>query len=226
MKYDLFLFDADDTLFDFKSSERLAFANTLSLFQCTENIDALYATYCIESSALWQAVEQGKVAKEVLKAERFRRTFLNHQLELPADEVGHAYLEVLTHSCPLMDSALALCQALSQRGRIGIITNGFEMVQTRRLEISGLAPYVSFMVVSEQCGFAKPDIRFFEHTASLISGFDKKRTLVIGDRLETDIIGAHQFGVDACWFNPKRQTADSIRPKFEIDHLLQLLKLI
>ena len=226
MKYELFLFDADDTLFDFKSCERKAFTSALNHFGHNDDIELLYRTYGVESQALWREVEQGKIAKDFLKAERFRRTFAKHGIDLPATEIGEFYLEVIPQTCVLIDYARELCQTLSQKGRLGIVTNGFEIVQTRRLQGSPLAPFISFMVVSEQCGFTKPDIRFFEYTSRLVPGFDKAKTLVIGDRLETDIAGANNFGLDACWFNPAKAPSTSVKAKFEIDHLSQLLTVI
>jgi len=190
MKYDLFLFDADDTLFDFKACEKHAFAATLKQHGYEENIEGLYLTYGLESIILWREVEQGKITKHFLKSERFRRTFAKHDVSLSPEAVGDTYLERLPETCVLMDHALEVCQELSQKGRIGIITNGFEQVQKKRLSTSPLAPYISFVVVSEQTGHAKPDVRFFEYTERMIGEINKSRTLVIGDRLEADIEGA------------------------------------
>jgi FMN phosphatase YigB (HAD superfamily) len=106
---------------------------------------------------------------------------------------------------------------------VGIVTNGFEKVQTRRLHGSVLAPHIHFMIVSEQCGFTKPDVRFFDHTMKTAGLFQKSRTLVIGDRLETDIAGAHAFGVDSCWFNPAQLSGHpTILPTYEIQQLSEL----
>ena len=227
MPYKLFLFDADDTLFDFSSCERAAFTNTLAQFGQTLSLDDLFQSYRQFSAALWREVEEGKTSKEVLKSERFRRTFAKHGLDLPADDVGEAYLETLPETCVLVDHALPLCQNLRARGAsVGIITNGFERVQSRRLQKSAIAPFIDFMVVSEQCGYAKPDVRFFEYTAGLVADFKKSETLVVGDRLETDIEGAHRFGLDACWFNPCGHVATSIKPKYEVSNLSQLLDIL
>jgi 2-haloacid dehalogenase len=226
MKYNLFLFDADDTLFDFKASEKHAFAATLKHHGLHHDIEALYLTYGNESLILWREVEQGKITKDFLKAERFRRTFAKHGVSLSAEAVGETYLELLPETCVLIDQALEVCQTLSQKGRIGIITNGFENVQKKRLSGSPLAPYIQFVIVSEQAGHAKPDTRFFEYTEKMIGQIDKSKTLVIGDRLEADIEGAHNYGLDSCWFNPHKKSTLTIQPKYEINHLSQLLKLV
>ena len=226
MKYDLFLFDADDTLFNFKESEQRAFAKTLEQIGFQKSVADVYQTYVLESEKLWQGVEQGIYSKNFLKTERFRRTFQFHQLDFSAEKAGQLYLEILPETCILMEGALEICKDLSEHSTLGIITNGFEIVQTKRLRGSLLAPYIKFMVVSEQCGYIKPDVRFFEYTAQQVPGFDHQRTLVVGDRLETDILGANLFGVDSCWLNPNGKSADQIQPRYEIQNLFQLRDLL
>lgn len=222
MKYKLFLFDADDTLFDFKSCERQALSLALKIHGYDTDVTNIHQTYISESAILWRELELGLISKEFLKTERFRRTFSKLAVDLSPEDVGHTYLEMLPETCELVDGALEICQFLSFHGRIGIVTNGFEQVQRRRLARSPLAPHIEFMVVSEACGYVKPDVRFFEFTAKTAGQFEKAATLVIGDRMETDIEGAHGFGLDACWFNPSQQTSTNLKPKFEIKHLSEL----
>ena len=64
------------------------------------------------------------------------------------------------------------------------------------------------MVVSEECGYAKPHRRFFEYTMGKIKSNKPIKPLVIGDRLETDIKGANDFGLDSCWYNPDQKPED------------------
>ena len=222
MSYELFLFDADDTLFDFRACERRALSSALKLHGHEEDITGLHQTYMSESAQLWRELEQGKVTKDFLKTERFRRAFVKHAISLSPEDVGHTYLEMLPEAAEMIESALEICELLARRGRVGIITNGFETVQRRRLASSPLAAHIEFMVVSEACGYVKPDVRFFEHAAKVAGTFEKSKTLVIGDRLETDIAGAHAYGLDACWFNPNRHPATELKPKFEIQHLREL----
>jgi 2-haloacid dehalogenase len=32
--------------------------------------------------------------------------------------------------------------------------------------------------------------------------FAQHETVIVGDRLDADILGANRFGIDSCWFNP------------------------
>jgi 2-haloacid dehalogenase len=92
---------------------------------------------------------------------------------------------------------------------VGIITNGVEHIQTRRIASSGLADHISFVSTSEACGYAKPDSRFFEYAAKMARSFARHETIIVGDRLDADILGANRFGIESCWFNPGRLANDT-----------------
>jgi 2-haloacid dehalogenase len=227
MNYDLFLFDLDDTLLDFKESERMSFYTTLQNLGIKSDLTAIYQQYQIENRALWLQFEQNKTTKDHLKVERFRKIFQSHKIDIDPETASKMYLETLPETVVLIDYAVEICRYLSGFGEIGIITNGIHQVQTQRIQKSRLAPYISFVSVSEECGFAKPDIRFFEYSTKMAQKFSKDSALVIGDRIEIDIQGAHNFGVDGCWFNPnKTGKILDLSPKYEIGHLGDLHDII
>lgn len=227
MAYTLFLFDLDDTLLDFKASERLAFAAAMQDAGVTEGADAIYADYKVENERLWTLFERGKVSKDHLRVERFRAVFEKHEVEIDPASVSERYIEALPQTVVLMEHADALCAALSAQGEIGIITNGMEAVQMRRIRNSAIAPYISFVGVSEACGFAKPHVKFFEYCAHMAKRFHKDSTIIVGDRLEADIRGAQNFGIDSCWFNPQaKQCEEGVRPTYEVQRLSEVLPLL
>lgn len=224
--YDLFLFDLDDTLLDFKASERLAFTRLLEDLGIVHAAD-MYANYRATNEALWGQLEQKKVTLEHLKIERFRKTFADHRIDIDPEHASARYLEMLGETVVLMDHAHETCEWLSQRGEIGIITNGIHAVQMSRIKSSSIAPYISFISVSEMCGHAKPEVRFFEHTAAMAKKFSKASTIIVGDRPDADIQGALHFGIDSCWFNPhKKPYTLSQAPTYEIAHLAELRTVI
>lgn len=227
MKYNLFLFDLDDTLLDFKASERLSFYQTLKDLGINRDLDYLYEQYKVENALLWKLFEEAKTTKEHLKIERFKRVFAANEISLDPVVASQKYLEWLPQTVVLMDHASQVCVELAQYGEIGIITNGISEVQTKRIENSSLAPHINFVSVSEACGFAKPDVRFFEYTAEKARNFSKSRTIIIGDRLEADIQGAQNFGIDSCWFNPHLTPRPlHLKPDYEIRHLSELTPLL
>jgi putative hydrolase of the HAD superfamily len=226
MKYDLYLFDLDDTLLDFKASEKLSFQRCLDSFSLPSD-EKVFSTYQTENRKLWALFEEGKTTKDELKIERFRRTFALMNIDADPVLAAKRYLDALPETVVLIDHAVETLQWLSEHGEIGIITNGIHLSQTLRIKNSPLASYISFVCVSEECGFAKPDVRFFEHSSTLAKKFKKESALVIGDRWEADILGAHHFGVDSVWFNPEGKKAPGLpAATYEIRHLKELKTLL
>jgi 2-haloacid dehalogenase len=224
LKHTLFLFDLDDTLLDFKASEQLSFVRTMQALGIDDGIDALFPRYQAINIALWREFELGAVSKDFLKVERFRRTFAQNALELDPEAASHLYLESLSETVVLIDGARQVCEALCAIGEVGIITNGVEQIQTRRIASSGLGAHISFVSTSEACGYAKPDSRFFDYAAKMARSFAHHETVIVGDRLDADILGANRFGIDSCWFNPGRlENASEAVPTCEVDSLHEIV---
>lgn len=223
MKYNLFLFDLDDTLLDFKESERLSFFSGMESLGLKSDHHELFKLYQTENNALWKLFEQGLTTKDHLKVERFRKVFDAFNIDIDPELASKRYLETLPDTVVLIDHAEEICEFLSGHGEIGIITNGIHHVQTQRINNSKIKPYISFVSVSDMCGHAKPDPRFFEFSARMAKNFSKDSTIIIGDRFDADILGAHRFGIDSCWFNPHQQKKLSeINPTYEIRHLSEI----
>ena len=220
MKHRLFLFDLDDTLLDFRASEQRSFLRTMQELGVRDDIDALFQQYQATNLALWRRFEQGTVTKDFLKVERFRKTFADNGIELDPQRASELYVESLADTVVLVDGAQTLCETLAGIGEVGIITNGAHAIQHRRIASSGLLPHLSFVATSEGCGFAKPDTRFFEYTSRMARSFAHHETVIVGDRLDADILGANRFGIESCWFNPERLANDSQAiPTCEVDSL-------
>ncbi|MRV74873.1 noncanonical pyrimidine nucleotidase, YjjG family [Duganella sp. FT92W] len=224
MKHTLFLFDLDDTLLDFRASERLSFERILRELGFQAPVDTLFGQYQAINIALWRAFEAGTVTKDFLKVERFRQTFAAGGLELDPSQASERYLESLSDTVVLIDGAQRLCERLAAVGEVGIITNGVAHIQGRRIAASGLGDYISFVATSEASGFAKPDSRFFDFTVKMARAFSKDQTVIIGDRLDADILGANRFGIDSCWYNSGRLANDTEAvPTCDVAHLDDVL---
>jgi 2-haloacid dehalogenase len=227
MKHKLFLFDLDDTLLDFKASEHLSFGVTMRELGLATVPEGLFAQYQAINIALWKSFESGAVSKDFLKVERFRRTFASIGLDLDPVAASHLYQEALAHTVVLIDGARQLCETLAAIGEVGIITNGIDAIQHRRITASGLHAHVSFVATSEACGHAKPDQRFFDYTVKQARAFSPRETIIIGDRLDADILGANRFGIDSCWFNPGKLTNDThARPTCEVARLCDVTPML
>ena len=201
-RYRILLLDADNTLFDFGRAEEAAISLTLSGAGISPTPEAVSA-YSRINDGLWKALERGEIEKHVLKVRRFE--LLCEELGITADaaRMAEQYIEFLSRQTALLDGALELCRTLSSYCDLYIVTNGIKSVQERRFAASLLVPYIKKCFISEEIGFEKPNVAFFEAVAKEIKDFKKEEVLVVGDSLSSDIQGAVNFGVDSCFLNPR-----------------------
>ena len=223
MKYDIIIFDADETLFDFKKSERDAFKNTMLEFNIKYDENYHFKIYKDINTAIWRELENGLITQKKLKVERFKR--LSDALNAGFDEVefSKSYMKHLSYASFLYDDSLALIESLSKDYRLSIITNGLKDVQNNRIRKSIIGKYFDDIVISEEIGVSKPDPKIFEHALNNLNYTDKNKTLMVGDSLTSDIQGGINFGIDTCWFNPNKIVNGSeIKPTYEISNLMDL----
>ena len=71
MKYKVILFDADETLFDFKKAEKEAFKNTMIEFNIDYDENYHFSTYKEINTAIWKELEEGLITQAKLKTERY-----------------------------------------------------------------------------------------------------------------------------------------------------------
>ena len=225
-KYSFLLFDADNTLLDFTRSEDAAIRETLDFFDIAPT-SALCESYSKINDSLWKALERKEIEKEELKVKRFELFVKENAISADYKEMAKRYVEFLSRQSFVIDGARELLTKLQNDYEIYIITNGIASVQRGRMGASTIKDLYKKLYISEEMGYEKPDIRYFERVFSNIENFDKNRALIIGDSLSSDIKGAVNCGVDSCYFTPlgKIPTGD-VQPTFIVTDLSQLLDIL
>lgn len=226
MKYDVILFDADDTLFDYGMAESHALFHAFAHFGLPTGAEDYAASYKEINHSLWKDFEQGRITSAALRVERFNRLFAAHGLALKPDEFSAAYLKFLGEGTFLIQGAIELCGALAGC-RLAIITNGIRDVQHSRIQGSPLSEVFEAVIVSEETGYQKPETGIFDYAFAKLDISDKSKVLIVGDSLTSDIQGGINYGIDTCWFNPLEKPGDpGIRPVYEIRSLNELLEIV
>lgn len=224
MKYKLLIFDADDTLFDFKKAEEYALINALKdhSIKCDNQYHIpLYRTINI---AIWQEFERGEITQKELKVERFRR-FLNVMDSKEDPKLfGDSFMDYLSQASFLFDGVEELIEELSKNYRMIIVTNGLTRVQKYRIRQSVIAKYFERIIISEEIGYAKPNPMIFTKGLEGIDLPSKSEMVMIGDSLTSDIPGGINYGIDTILYNPTHRDYENtgIRPHYEIHSLESL----
>jgi putative hydrolase of the HAD superfamily len=172
---------------------------------------------------LWHLYSLQQTTKEELRYRRFYQTFLHfkyNDLEMAhcwADE----YLRISPYKTHLIEGALEVLNYLKQQYVLHLITNGFKEVQHIKLDTCGLTSFFDQVIISEDHGFNKPDIKIFE-LAEKLAKVDKSECVMIGDNYEADIAGALNAGWKAIHLSrDKSKSGDHVR----IENLAELLGL-
>ncbi|WP_296648099.1 YjjG family noncanonical pyrimidine nucleotidase [Romboutsia sp. 13368] len=227
MEYKVILFDADDTLFDFKKTEKHALEKLMS------NLDTKYDNdYCINiykeiNTQIWKELEEGKITSDKLKVERFQRLINKLNLSDDANRLSNLYIEFLSQGSFLYEETKELLDYLSKNYKLAIITNGLSDVQHKRIRESEVSHYFDEIIISQEVKISKPDPRVFEYALNSLNHDDKSSVLMVGDSLTSDIKGGINASIDTCWFNLFNKSNDTdISPKYEINNLLDLKNIL
>lgn len=236
--YNYLIFDADHTLYDYIADELQAFRDLYAEISLPIT-DGLLAFSRRASEEVWTEAGLYDVHSPRIQAEYhrlyrshvegiFRRVFKKFPCAADPKKVGERFLYYLSKQGRLYPQAKELLSALSknQGGRYEIViaTNGLHFIQDGRLkEIKGL---VKEVFISENVGAIKPLPAFFERILSVL-GAGAEECLMIGDSLSSDIAGAKSAGIDACWYNPARKSAQGkVLPDYQISDLWELQKIL
>ena len=220
-KYSVILFDIDDTLLNFPRSEREALCEAFMLVGIDLN-DEMIGTYHKINYELWKALECGEITREALMTRRFEDFVKFYGFSIDLKKIADDYLDCLSKKVYYIDGARELLASLYGKVKMYIVTNGLERVQTGRYALSGFDKIFDGMFISQVVGANKPHARFFEYVAEHIEGFDKKKTLIVGDSLTSDIAGGINFGIDTCWYSPKGKNTE-LQPTYIVDSLDKVL---
>lgn len=223
-KYSVVLFDIDDTLLDFPRSEKEALCEAfmLSGVELNEEMITVYQKINYE---LWKALERGEIERDELMTRRFEDFAKFYGLEIDFLKVANDYLDCLGKKIYFIEGARELLEALCGKIRMYIVTNGLAKVQNSRYKLTGFDKIFDGMFISQEVGANKPDNRFFEYVAEHIVGFEKEKTIIVGDSLSSDIAGGINFGIDTCWYSAKGMTP-KIQPTYTVDSLDKVLPIL
>jgi len=226
VKYEIIIFDADETLFDFNKSEREAFKNTMIEFNMEYDEDYHLKIYKEINSKLWKEIEAGSITQQQLKVERFKRLSVALNIDFDPIEFANGYAKNLANSSHLYNESLSLVEDLHKNYKLVIVTNGLTEIQDKRIRKSIIAKYFDDIIISEEAKVSKPDPKIFDIALKDIKDLDRSKVLMVGDSLTSDIQGGINFGIDTCWFNPhKIENETNFKPTYEISDIIDLKKI-
>ena len=229
--YKHLFFDLDHTLWDFETNSGITLQKLYLQYDLASkgipDFETFRLTYEMHNEKFWERYRKGFIRREELRWKRMWHTLLdfkvaNNKLAL---EMSAVYLEMLPQQGQLMPYATELldhCKAKNYQ--LHLITNGFETTQWQKMRTSGIDHYFQKVITSENSNSMKPLKGIFDF-AMMESGAAIEESIMIGDALEADVLGAQKYGMDQVYFNPAKPPVD-FQPTSVIGHLGELRNIL
>ena len=219
-------FDLDHTLWDFDKNSGLTFEKIFNLNGIDINLREFLEVYEPINFQYWKLYREERIDKASLRFGRLNDAFkqLNKKVKTGMiHKLSEDYIAYLCTFNHLFDGAIEILEYLSPNYELHIITNGFKEVQQGKLNQSNIDHFFKTVTNSEMVGVKKPNPKIFNHALE-VARADKSKSIMIGDNLEADVMGALDVGLDAICFNYHNEELNGDIKK--VDHLSELKKFL
>ena len=231
MKYKHLFFDLDHTIWDFEANSRTTLVELYEEMKLKErgvhDFDLFHKNYLAHNERLWERYRKGFVKQEELRVKRMWLSLLDFKIadELLAKKMGDRFLEMLPTRTILFPYTIEILNYLTEKKyELHLITNGFENTQHSKLKHSGLSPYFKQVITSEGSNSLKPNKEIFDF-AFQKTGATPDESIMIGDTMEVDILGAINAGIDQIHVNHLTNEPESINGKLPTHTVYSLKEL-
>ncbi len=214
----------DDTLWDFQSNSEAVLKELFNEFEFQNKLKCDVSEFLEEYKKInfkfWSLYAKGSITKAELRENRFQTTFKRFGFESEHDNlaVSQAYIARAPLGKKLKADCVEVLEYLKMNYKLHIITNGFKEIQHVKIKSAQIGKYFDKIIISEEYALCKPDARVFRLAESL-SGATNKNSVMIGDHLENDVLGALDAGWKAIHLDNENSNAHSG------DRILQLKEL-
>jgi len=213
-------FDLDHTLWDFDKNSALTFDKIFDLHQLDIDRNEFLTVYEPINLDYWKLYREEKIDKSNLRYKRLKDTFDAIRFKVSDDtihQLSEDYITYLSTFNHLFEGTVDILEHLAQRYQLHIITNGFDEAQQKKIENANISQYFKTVTNSEIAGVKKPNPIIFNYALSVAKA-KSHESIMIGDSLEADVLGALDVGLDAILFNYHNHNPES--------HIKQVKELI
>jgi putative hydrolase of the HAD superfamily len=226
-QYKHIFWDLDHTLWDFEKNSVAALSQVYIQFELVDkgisDFDEFSIRYHAHNDKYWERFRKGFITREVMRWKRMYATMMDYKIvnEKLASEMGEAYLEYLPLQTNVFENAIEILDYCAQKGiQQHIITNGFEGTQIQKMTNSNMLHFFDAIVTSEKAMSLKPHAPIYEF-AFAKTGATNQDSIMIGDAIDVDVLGAMNVGMDAVWFNPNGLVSEQERT-YEVKEMKEL----
>jgi len=207
------LFDIDGTLINHDTAEMIAVAALRVRTGHTHDAVGFRRRWQSAFERHYSRYLAGELSIQQQRRERFREVVDPNLSDAAADQLSTLYINEYLAACELYsDVKLVLAQLGAYP--MGIISNGDRGQQQYKLARTGIDHYFGRLILSEECGMAKPARGIFELACNSM-GVCPSQAVYVGDRLDIDAEAARSVGLHGIWLD-RLGTSDDGDPRRRI----------
>ena len=209
----LVLFDIDDTLLDDAKATREA-VDALREHQELGVPELEFRNRWFDSLRHhFDRYLAGQLGFQEQRRVRVRDALAADLSDADADKIFEVFLTAYERKWSLFADVVPCLDALGEH-QLGIVSNGSAQQQRHKLSRLGILDRFACVVVSEDCGWAKPDPRIFARACEF-GNAHPPNVVHVGDRRDTDALGAARAGLRAVWLDRRGENyAEELSPEF------------
>ena len=207
MKYRHLFFDLDHTIWDFEANARATLSFLYEELNLKErgvhDFELFYKNYIAHNDKLWERYRKGFIKQEELRIKRMWLALLDFKIadDNLANEMNIRFLDLLPTRTLLFPYTKEILKYLADKNySLHLITNGFEKTQHSKLHYSGLSSFFKEVITSEGSNSLKPNKEIFDYAFARANALPEQ-SIMIGDSIEVDIVGALNAGIDQVHVN-------------------------
>ena len=176
----------------------------------------------------WERLERGELDRSQVLVGRFQEFFAKEGLDISAAPAfNEAYQLALGDTIVYRDDCYQIIKSLRGKVKQYVVSNGTIAAQEKKLRLSGLGALMDGIFLSEDLGVEKPNIEFFDKVFAQIGDIDKKKVVIVGDSLTSDIRGGNNAGILTCWYNPEAtERMEQVQVDYEIRDLHEIYQIL
>lgn len=223
MKY--ILIDLDGTLLDFKTGEKESFSKTIEELTSYKVSEEDKLKFSEINDFYFNEYKNKKMDRNKFHLNRFKYMLNYLNLEYDPVKMDLYYVNELKYHAEIFNDVIEILDYLYPNYKLYVASNGMKEVQIKRMEIADIKKYFINYYISEEVGYNKPDKEFFQYIFNDIKDPNKDEYIIIGDRIDSDIIGGKDSNIKTIYLNRDDDTK-SIDADYNIKSLLDLKNIL
>ncbi|MBN8193140.1 HAD family hydrolase [Bacillus sp. NTK074B] len=142
------------------------------------------------------------------------------------EELSEKFREERGQRPYVYDDTFHVLNEVKEKYQLLLLTNGSPHLQNTKLDKTPeLLPYFQEIIISGDIGKGKPDPAMFQHALKRLH-LHKDEVIMVGDNLNTDILGASKLGITTIWINRHQQKPEQVYPDYEVKELHEVIDIV